>query len=219
MSYFLAGLLSLCVGVHGYSSGAPGGQCNQMVPGHRVDPQSATSPYSITLSAEEYSCPDEEITVTINGSSSFKGFLCEPRSNPNAYTTVGTLVAPGDIPTVNKCGTNAALTHTEASDKTALSFVWKSSATKENLYIVCTIVKVKETFWVKETSNMIAYKSGGQCGGSSSGTGTGSGNGTDTGSGRGSGPDSGSESSSSGSKKWMYILYSLIFAYNLTNKS
>jgi hypothetical protein len=80
-------------------------------------------------------------------------------------------------------------------------------------------VKVKETFWVKETSNMIAYKSGGQCGGSSSGTGTGSGNGTDTGSGRGSGPDSGSESSSSGSKKWMYILYSLIFAYNLTNKS
>lgn len=68
---------------------------------------------------------------------------------------------------------------------------------------------------MKETSNMIAYEAG-KCGGSGSGAG---GNGTDTGSGDSSDAGSGSKSSSSGSNKWLYIFYSLIFAYNLTNKS
>ncbi|XP_053384592.1 putative defense protein 1 [Mercenaria mercenaria] len=232
--YLFTGLLSLCVGVRGYSSGAPGGQCDQMVPGHRVAAQSVASPYTILLSAEQYTCPNDEIIVTVNGSSSFKGFLCEARSNPNAYNTVGSLVASGSVSTKNKCGTNAALTHTEGSIKETLSFVWKSSAATENVYIVCTIVKDKNTFWVKETSNMIAYQAGGQCGGSGSGSGTGTGSdgdagtgsggdtgtGSETGSGSdtGSGTDSGSESASSSSKKWLYIVYSIFLVYKLTTR-
>lgn len=173
--YVIAGLLPYCINVHGYSTGAPNGQCDQMVPGHGADAQTGNSPYRIILSAETYTCPDEELTVTVNGTSPFMGFLCQPRSNPSAYSTVGSLSGSGSVPTKNNCETNAALTHTESSGKNSLTFVWKSSTSTENVYIVCTIVQNKNTFWVKETSNMIAYQTGGSCGGSGTGDGSGTG--------------------------------------------
>lgn len=62
--YFITGLLSLCASVQAFSSGAPGGQCDQMVPQHNAQPQSGSSPYNIVLSEEKYGCQNQEITGT-----------------------------------------------------------------------------------------------------------------------------------------------------------
>lgn len=43
--------------------------------------------------------------VTINGTSTFKGFLCQPRPDPNNYNTSGSLSATGNTQVKNNCGT------------------------------------------------------------------------------------------------------------------
>lgn len=78
--YFITGLLSFCASVQAYSSGAPGGQCDQMVPQHNAQPQSGSSPYNIVLSAEKYGCPNEEITGTeVHGRDALYFFLIKHR--------------------------------------------------------------------------------------------------------------------------------------------
>lgn len=168
-------LLTVCVlssvlgKMYGYSSGVPPDQCEQMTPSHGVAAQTGPSPYTIYLSPSTFSCPGQDITVTINGTSTFKGFLCQPRPDPNNYNTSGSLSATGNTQVKNNCGTNAALTHVDNSPKAGVSFVWKAANDNTSVHIICTIVQSYDTLWVKTTSATVSYAAG-QCPGDTSGT-------------------------------------------------
>lgn len=140
----------------GYPSGAPAEQCNLMTPNHdaAVSQQFNTSPYTISLSASTYGCKGrEEINVTLSGTQTFKGFLCQARTNVNVSTSSGILTANSNT-AKSICG--SSITHTSSETKNSLSFQWKP-ASNENVVILCTLVQNKTIFWVKQPSAEIIF--------------------------------------------------------------
>lgn len=149
-------------GAVGSPGGAPASACDSMTPNHGSTAQTGTSPFTITTSALTYQC-GQSITVTLAATSgNFRGFLCQARTNVAEYSsTVGTLAQTGSVTMNQNCGTGKALTHSERGDKTTAMFTWTPSADHGSVRIVCTIVQVKTTYWVKQTSVALTY--GGKC--------------------------------------------------------
>ncbi|KAK7501516.1 hypothetical protein BaRGS_00007320, partial [Batillaria attramentaria] len=105
-------------GIHGYSAGAPLGQCAAMTPNHGPQPQTTPSPFAVTPSKMNYSA-GESLT-----GDTFKGFLLQARSGD---TPVGMFTsAAGDNTQTLDCSDNSmsALTHTSGFSKTTLTVTW-----------------------------------------------------------------------------------------------
>lgn len=94
--------------------GAPLSACEDMIPGHGVDPENSPIPYSATVSATQLT-PSEIIDITISGSQSFKGFLIQVRYKENADVGVGNFIIPPDnldaktIPCFNRSDVNIVI--------------------------------------------------------------------------------------------------------------
>ncbi|XP_060591630.1 putative defense protein 3 [Ruditapes philippinarum] len=139
-----------------YPNGAPSGACDAMIPvGHSPSvAQTNDSIYDIKLSSATY-CPNKEVTVTIMGKSNgemFRGFLCQARTAVDTYETSGNLTSGNsNVGTKNECSGKASLTHTDRNDKTSAVLKWTpNEGFTSPAFIVCTIVKEKATFWVKQ---------------------------------------------------------------------
>ncbi|XP_060591628.1 putative defense protein 3 [Ruditapes philippinarum] len=151
LGIWLLTAVQLCF-VEAYPTGAPSGACEAMIPGHTPSvPQTGDSLYDIKLSSVTY-CPKTEVTVTIMGKSNngekFRGFLCQARTAVNTYETSGSLTSTG---TKNDCSGKASLSHADRTDKTSAVLKWTpNEGFTSSAFIVCTIVKEKTTFWVKQ---------------------------------------------------------------------
>ena len=65
--------------VRGFSGGAGEAACETMIPQHGPSPQSTPSPYTLSVVATTYSS-NEEISVTLAGAPSFKGYMIQART-------------------------------------------------------------------------------------------------------------------------------------------
>ncbi|WAR18965.1 DFP2-like protein [Mya arenaria] len=145
-----------------YSTGAPSGQCDRMIPGHGVRPQMGPAPYIIKFSQPTFGCPEDNITVTLSGAgaggATFRGFLCETRPNPDLFYTSGVInLPPNSNETHDLCGEGRSITHKQGRvDKTSISFSWTPTVAQP-VYIVCTVVAKYNLFWVKLRSNPITF--------------------------------------------------------------
>lgn len=141
-------------------TGAPSSVCDSMVPGHSVLEQTGASPYVIELSTTKY-CPNRTVSVTLKGSTdseTFKGFLCQARTAVDTYVTSGQLTSADTKASKNNCVGKATLTHGNRDVKNSFYMTWTPDATGTgDIYIVCTIVKEKTTFWVKQSTRAITY--------------------------------------------------------------
>ncbi|XP_045175515.2 putative ferric-chelate reductase 1 isoform X3 [Mercenaria mercenaria] len=161
-------IMILVPGVISYGIGPPSSVCGNMMPGHGKVAQSSKPPYIIKFQPDKTTYSDsEEIQVTLEGkdNTKFRGFMIQARPDANTYTTYGSMSKTPDN-TKNECisegaGKNVAITHSDGSDKTSITFTWRAPATDVgNITFVYTVVQVKATFWVKAESSMLTYKPG-----------------------------------------------------------
>lgn len=147
-------------GVHGYSSGAPQGTCQEMVPRHGVPPQGGFPPFTITPSKLTYS-PGETLTVSLQSTDGnpFIGLLLEARLGD---TPVGSFTPPsGEMVQALQCGSGGALTHTPGLSKTSLIVTWTAPAQVSGpIRFRATFVRNKVTFWVGVESADIVVMGG-----------------------------------------------------------
>lgn len=75
--------LAVCVPVAWtFSSGAPDGACNDMVPQHLVPPQKSAAPYNIIVKKKEGSSSVHVLTIVGKGAQNvIKGFMVQAKQN------------------------------------------------------------------------------------------------------------------------------------------
>ena len=80
-------------GIWALSEGPPKSTCEDMVPRHRNHKaRTGESPYNISVSNSSYT-PGENLTVTISGTNTFKGFILQARRTDGlAASPVGEFV-------------------------------------------------------------------------------------------------------------------------------
>ena len=153
----------LCVlsSINAYHTGAPPAVCKTMIPepnGHGSHPQSSAAPYNISVEPMHYSS-GTTVTVTLMGLSTtkFKGYLLTMRRvEDNTIIVAGFSVPNGGQLLACNDQNNAAVTHTENSDKTSVSFTWTAPAQSEgSLQVFATVVQSKLKFWTMIKSNII----------------------------------------------------------------
>nr|XP_055037979.1 putative ferric-chelate reductase 1 [Misgurnus anguillicaudatus] len=154
-------LLSACVGtVHMYPGGKVSSACSDMVPVHSSSStQTNSPPYTITATPTSFKGGDE-ITVTLNGSLNFKGFMLQ------AYKA-GTNTSSGNFTVISNqtqgltCFgvANSAVSQTSKSGKTSIQVKWKAptSGQLSNVEFRATFVQAYSTFWVGVKSSAITY--------------------------------------------------------------
>ncbi|XP_019630317.1 PREDICTED: cartilage acidic protein 1-like [Branchiostoma belcheri] len=143
----MASLLALFVlvgsafSVEGWPTGAPVSQCGSMRPGHGLPPRDGGGGYGVFLTP---TATPGEWTVTLNGTSGFRGFLLQARTETDG-DIVGTW---GDLPPRTKlvaCGgsPDSAVTHTNPDRLHfhSLHFVWKTdTCDSPAVYFQTTVV-------------------------------------------------------------------------------
>ncbi|KAI8492182.1 hypothetical protein Bbelb_300790 [Branchiostoma belcheri] len=143
----MASLLALCVlvgsafSVEGWPTGAPVSRCGSMRPGHGLPPRDGGGGYGVFLTP---TATPGEWTVTLNGTSGFRGFLLQARTETDG-DIVGTW---GDLPPRTKlvaCGgsPDSAVTHTNPDRLHfhSLNFVWKTdTCDSPAVYFQATVV-------------------------------------------------------------------------------
>lgn len=169
--------LSVCfaaiavVTVNGYKSGAPVVACDNMTPGHNVEAQVGPSRHSFTTS-KSIVFPGETLTVTLKSfgaTDDFKGFFIQAR-DPRTQKAVGEFltddfgadvakVQPVDCHSVRR----SSLTHKDPSLKNSVIAKWKApyyltNNTEFRFYY--TVVREFNTFWVRQESQTLLYRSG-----------------------------------------------------------
>ncbi|XP_025111276.1 putative ferric-chelate reductase 1 [Pomacea canaliculata] len=139
---------------HCYSGGAPEVACSSLIPGHGVGAQTSPSPYILQVDPEF--TPGKKITVTIAGrteGTAFKGFMV------TAYSqgfTVGSIAITDAENSQTRCN-GLTVSHKGASPRTKVSFDWVAPNDIEagtEVSFTGTVVKDRETFWTKITSNI-----------------------------------------------------------------
>ena len=156
---FLLPLLSLAtlfVVVDGYSGGADPGACDSMTPGHGSPSQGAPSPYTITPSTTTLTAGGT-ITVTLTGSSDFKGFLIQARE-PGTTNYYGSWL---NLPSTaqKKCTNDRAVTHTSDSTKSSIALEWQAPSSLgavTEIEFVATVVQSFQTYWVQLTKTTVS---------------------------------------------------------------
>uniref|UniRef100_A0A8C9U1X0 Zgc:163022 n=1 Tax=Scleropages formosus TaxID=113540 RepID=A0A8C9U1X0_SCLFO len=144
----------------GYSNGLVSGSCGTMVPNHSAQPQTATSPYTVTVDRSSYQAGDT-ITVTLQGqSTTFMGFLLQAQEVGGSQP-VGTFsVTDGQAQLLSCSGTtSSAVSHTSASSKSSVKVLWRAPASESYKDIVfrTTFVQSKRVFWVQVNSATVSY--------------------------------------------------------------
>ncbi|VVD01853.1 unnamed protein product [Leptidea sinapis] len=149
----LAAVLLFCWRVKGFPDGAPIDACvkdraNQPNHGQHRPQSLGILPYRIIASSPTFE-PDSRITVTIEGSTPFKGFFIQARSaETDAWIgqweqTPNTTVHP-------EC---SSITHADPRDKARATLVWRAPGNLHGrVYFTGTVLKNYGTFW----SNLIA---------------------------------------------------------------
>ncbi|XP_033738341.1 ferric-chelate reductase 1-like isoform X2 [Pecten maximus] len=152
--------------VNGYSSGAADQACPNLQPWHSgTRPSTLPSPFVITVSKTTYA-PRDQITVTIQACPgyTFKGFLIQPRLVQYYEQDVKVGVFGNYLNSRFKyacpdtrLGTRGqALTHTEASDKTNMRFVWQAPQVPQgHVLFRATIVQQFSTYWMGVSSPVV----------------------------------------------------------------
>ncbi|GAB0098558.1 putative defense protein Hdd11-like [Sergentomyia squamirostris] len=143
------------------SAGAPDVACKDLVPQHKVDPQSTQAPYSYVLPQKRTVTPGESIQVTVRGNSktdTIKGFLVQARLNGDT-TPIGTFSTLPGQPTQNlNCGTETnALTHktiTTNVEEISFKYTVPTNAKKgEKFQFFSTVAIDGYHFWVRIPSD------------------------------------------------------------------
>ncbi|KAK6486952.1 putative defense protein 3 [Huso huso] len=146
-------LLCLSTTVYTYGTGAPVTACSLMKPDHGLEASTTAAPYNLQVSGSTYN-PGQNITVTINGTSEYKGFLLQARE-PSTSKIVGTWLSPPNNTKLLECTGSNAVTHANNQLKTGLVYTWmapKSDAPKKVVF-QATVVKMKTDFWMNIRSS------------------------------------------------------------------
>ncbi|XP_069126728.1 uncharacterized protein [Argopecten irradians] len=159
-------LLPWMPNVSGYSSGAADQACPNLQPWHSgTRPSTLPSPFVITVSKTTYA-PRDQITVTIQACPgyTFKGFLIQPRLVQYYEQDVKVGVFGNYLnsrfkyacPDVRLGTRGQALTHTEASDKTIMRFVWQAPQVPQgHVLFRATILQQFGTYWMGVSSPVV----------------------------------------------------------------
>eukprot|EP00118_Oscarella_pearsei_P020046 m.215964 g.215964 ORF g.215964 m.215964 type:complete len:618 (+) comp39844_c0_seq45:606-2459(+) len=155
-------VLYLLESAHSYPVGPPTSACDGMTPLHGYDPQPPSSTlYEITTTAKDGYVPTIEYDITVQqiaagNASALKGFFCQVRPEDLSFSLQGTFIVP---PTDTKAktmdcnGNSNAASHKNPNAVASHTLKWRApSQGRGNLTIVCTVVKVLSTFWVKVAS-------------------------------------------------------------------
>ncbi|XP_076833522.1 putative ferric-chelate reductase 1 [Brachyhypopomus gauderio] len=154
-------LLSFAIlaSVTGYRNGKVEKSCESMVPRHGGEPNTTTSPYSLTVDTSKFS-PGDHVQVTLSGSKPFEGFLIEARDARSVDgPAVGSfiLLSPDNsqlLPCHNIQG--SGVSHTSEARKTEVSVVWAApSAAPPAVHFLATVVAHYSHFWIKIPSPVI----------------------------------------------------------------
>ncbi|KAK6165997.1 hypothetical protein SNE40_022794 [Patella caerulea] len=150
-------LVGAVCGVYSYGSGAPSRACVSLMPGHYgISPQSATSPYSITVSSSTYQ-PNQQITVTISGGN-HQGLLLQARVS-GATTPIGTFSTPSaNTKTIQCTAAGDSWTHSSQTMKTTSTVIWTApSADAGQISFKATIAQNKNTYWMNHESQALTF--------------------------------------------------------------
>ncbi|XP_078495103.1 putative defense protein 3 [Ciona intestinalis] len=165
-------LLFLAKEVSPYGTGAPAAACVTMTPKHVnptggfIEGQTAASPYSISVSVNNYK-PGDTVTVTVSDSraadaAGFRGILMQAR-NPGAEVPLGTWISPPTDTKLTKCSVDGdSVTHANTNLKpSGTVFKWKApNKNVGTVQFVATVAEMKEKFWLKLPANKsITYNS------------------------------------------------------------
>lgn len=142
--------------VHGFSTGAPEGVCEDMTPKHPATPQESESPYSIILNKKKIA-PGGSIKVVVSSPPGlkFKGFFVQARVGD---TPVGKFATTGVSKSINCLGgSQNAATHIDASSKTRVTLTWTAPKDlRESVTFVATVAKNGAEYWVGQQSEPVA---------------------------------------------------------------
>ncbi|KAK6484195.1 putative ferric-chelate reductase 1 [Huso huso] len=139
-----------------YPNGQVTPSCSNMIPDHGVSAQTTLAPYNITASKNTYS-PGEKITVTLQGSDVFEGFLLQARKD-GGTAAVGTFTVTDATNSqgLNCNGPNSAVSHKSSTGLTNIQATWVApSSSAGDLEFRATFVKSKLIFWVQVKSSQV----------------------------------------------------------------
>ncbi|XP_064625393.1 ferric-chelate reductase 1-like [Lineus longissimus] len=148
-------------------NGAPSSACINMVPQHRVDPQTSKAPFTIEISKSKYAVNEPvEVTLLGTGGEQFEGFLLEARRvDPNApggtSELIGTFAVPAglgsEVKTTCPGSKGNGLTHAKQQKRSSLKVTWTapSGKTEGHLEFRATFVKNIGTFWINVKSPIL----------------------------------------------------------------
>ncbi|XP_071788726.1 uncharacterized protein [Asterias amurensis] len=155
-------LVFLSVGM-GYRSGAPREACVTMQPGHtNTVAMTAESPYHLEVHLE-LTPAGEYVVVSIEGTSSFRGFFLQARDADSSSTdAVGSFPSGGfnsgrsETVSCNDVA-DSALTHSNKGVKREMTGTWKApeDGHVKAVYFIATVVRSFDEYWVGIVSRTI----------------------------------------------------------------
>ncbi|XP_041463710.1 putative defense protein 2 [Lytechinus variegatus] len=149
--------------VEAYPNGAPADACAKAAPQHlssegqMINPQTGPCPYTFTVDSTVYKI-GQKITVTIEGSQTFGGFLIQARSADDK--PVGRFKSLPSNSQLRGCGgrDNNGVTHTSADPKLpGMKFEWYTKKNEGTIKFFGTVAKDHDVFWTEITSSEIQY--------------------------------------------------------------
>uniref|UniRef100_T1JGZ2 Ferric-chelate reductase 1 n=1 Tax=Strigamia maritima TaxID=126957 RepID=T1JGZ2_STRMM len=150
-------LVGLIPSVLGYGSGAPVRICPDMTPRHHTDPQTSSSPYTISVQGHEIN-PGQSLKISLRGNEEgrvFKGFFVQVRTL-DGNDTIGSF-DEGAVWQTLDCfdKSKSGITHVSKTEKTELTALWTSPVDfRGKASAWATFVENGKTFWVNVTSDV-----------------------------------------------------------------
>ncbi|XP_077498819.1 putative defense protein [Amblyomma americanum] len=147
----------LPVVLRAYPSGAPAGVCNTELPKHgNAEPQASQSPYVIQATPVNIA-QGGRVTVTVYGSSPFKGLILTARDVHTSELLKGTFTPDVQTKTLDCTGATAnAITHNSRDDKTQVVVSWTAPAGYTGqVYFSGTVLQSAYVFWKGITSDAV----------------------------------------------------------------
>ncbi|XP_045472969.1 putative defense protein 1 [Harmonia axyridis] len=146
---FITVLNFFLVVVSAFPDGAPVDACvkpraNQPYHGQARSQPPHTSPYQIIQSSSNYG-PGSQITVTIQGRDTFKGFLIQARDAATNNWLGGWIQSP-NTKVHPEC---SAITHADPKPKAQATLLWQAPSDSRGgqVYFTGTVLKEYSTFW------------------------------------------------------------------------
>ncbi|KAK9879077.1 hypothetical protein WA026_003891 [Henosepilachna vigintioctopunctata] len=139
----------ILVAVSAFPDGAPVDACvrsrpNQPNHGQARPQPPEKNPYQLLQSSAHYG-PGSQITVTIQGSDTFKGFLIQGR-DVATNNWIGDFIATPNTKVHSEC---SAITHADPKPKAQATFIWQAPLNSPGgqVYFTGTVLKEYSTFW------------------------------------------------------------------------